>query len=190
MKKISLLLLTVFAFVAMAPLAQSASLKVAVVDMNRVLKEYYKTQEAEERLKEVASGYQKEFNDRRENYSKLVDQIRALQEESKDASLSKTKRTEKEGALKEKVKEAQIRERENVTFAQTASKLVQDQRSRATKGIMEDISKVIDRVSKRSGYNLVLVKGDFPSPVLYSDIADISSDIIRELNKTKPAKKK
>ncbi|MFZ5805839.1 MAG: OmpH family outer membrane protein [Verrucomicrobiota bacterium] len=189
MKKLSLLLLSAFCLTVTAAFAQT-SLKIAVIDMNRVLKEYYKTQEAEDRLKEVASGYQKEFNDRRESYSKLVDQIRALQEESKDASLSEAKRKEKENALKEKVKEAQIRDRENVTFAQTASNLVQEQRGRATKGIMEDIAKIVNTVSKSSGYNLVLVKGDFPSPVLYSDTADLSGDVIKELNKTQPPKKK
>ena len=187
MKKLSLLMASLLlGAVAVAP---AQNLKVAVVDMNRVLREYHKTQAAEERLKEVASGYQKELKDRREAYGKLVDQIRGLQEEARDTSLSEQKRKEKQDALQEKVKEAQIRERENITFTQTATSLVQEQRGRSTKNIMADIEKVVKEVSKKKGYNLVLVKGSFPSPVLYSDTADISDEIIKALNKNAPKKK-
>lgn len=181
--------ISVLSLALMATTSFAQNIKIAVVDMNRVLKEYYKTQEAEARLKEIASGYQKEFNDRREAYGKLIDQIRTLQDESKDATLSEAKRKEKENALKEKVKEAQIRERENINFAQTATKLVQDQRESSTKNIMDEIAKVVTSVSKSSGFNLVLVKGEFPSPVLYSDTADLSGDIVKELNKNQPKKK-
>lgn len=176
---------------AFLPLASAQTtakpLKVAVVDMNQVLKDYYKTQEVEARLKEVASGYEKELNDRRESYGKLVDQIRSLQDSVKDKSLSDEKRKEKEEALTEKIKEASVREQENKNFIQTATKLVRDQRQRAQENIMEEISKVVTSVSKAGSYNLVFVKAEFPSPVLYSDVADISADITKELNKSKPA---
>lgn len=179
-------------FVAVA--SAQVPLKVAVVDMTRVLKEYYKTQEAETRLKEVANGYQKDLKDRQEAYSKLVDQIRTLQEEAKDASLSEAKKKEKMDALQEKVKDAQIRERENMNFMQTASKLMQEQRNRSSQGILEEVEKVVTNISKAQNYDLVFVKGEFPSPVLYSRVTDLSQEIITELNKGQgkgaaPAKK-
>ena len=164
-----------------------AQLKVAVVDAAKVMKDYYKTQEAETRIKGEMTKYQNDLNARRDAYVKLVDQIRTLQESVKDATLSQEKRKEKEDALKEKVKEAGMREQENKNFIQTASRLVQDQRRRANEDIMGDMSKAITAISKAGGYNLVLVKADFPSPVLYSDVPDISADVSRELNKNKPA---
>jgi Skp family chaperone for outer membrane proteins len=163
--------------------------KIAIVDMNDVLKNYYKTQDVETRLKDVASGYQKDLNDRREAYSKLLDQIHSLQDEAKDPSLSDAKKKEKEAALEDKVKDARVREQENANFIRTASGLLAEQRSRDTQNIMDDISKAIQAVSKAKGYNLVLAKTDMPSAVLYSDISDISADVVKELNKDKPAGK-
>lgn len=186
--KQSLRILIAFTLLSFAfLLSAQAQLKVAVVDAAKVMKEYYKTQEAETRIKEEMTKYQNELNTRRDNYVKLVDQIRTLQESVKDTTLSQEKRAEKEAALREKVKEAGMREQENKTFIQTASRLVQDQRRRANEAIMDDMSKAINAVSKASGYNLVLVKAEFPSPVLYSDVPDISPDVSRELNKNRPS---
>lgn len=186
--KTVLLSVLALAFALVAP-ASAQNLKIAVVDMPRVLKEYYKTQEAEARLNEAASGYQKDLNERRESYSKLIDQIRTLQEEARDPSLSEAKKKEKMSALEEKVKDAQVKERENMNHANTVSKLVQDQRRRANENIMEDINKTVAKVAKEQKYTLVLVKADFPSPVLYSEVDDLSTSVIKELNKDKPAAK-
>jgi Skp family chaperone for outer membrane proteins len=183
----SLQVLVTLLFVSTSMLMAQVAPKIAIVDMNLVLKDYYKTQEVEDRLKSVAEGYQKDLNDRRESYSKLMDQIRTLQEEARDTSLSDAKRKEKQDALQDKVKEARVREQENSNFVRTASGLMQDQRRNATEGIMGEIEKVVTSVAKSKGMNLVFAKAEFPSAVLYSDVTDLSADILRELNKNRPA---
>jgi len=167
--------------------AQDKSLKVAIVDMPRVLKEYYKTQDAQKRIADMADNYQKEFDDRKENYGKIVEQIRALQDQINDKTLSETLKKEKTDLITQKEQEAAQRELEMKNFLSQSTHLLEDQRRTANDGIMSEINKAVTKVSKLKGYNLVLVKAEFPSPVLYSDISDISTDVITELNKDKPA---
>lgn len=170
--------------------AQDKGLRIAVVDMTKVLKDYYKTIEAEKRINDMANGYQKDLGDRREAYGQLVEQIQQLREQIQDKTLNEEKKKERQEALEQKMKDAATREVEIRNFLSSSSRLLQDQRREANDRIMGEVSKAVTKVSKDKNLNLVLIKAEFPSPVLYSDITDISAEVITELNKDKPVEKK
>lgn len=167
--------------------AQDKALKVAIVDMPKVFAQYYKTQEAEKRIQDQQNIDRKEMEDRSENYQKLVEQVKQLQDQINDKSISDAQKKEKTDLFTQKIQDIKQRELENNNFVRDATRRLQEQHRAALEGIMTEISKVVTKVSKDKNYNLVLAKTEFPSAVLYSDIADLSNDIITELNKDKPA---
>lgn len=172
--------------------AEAAELKIAVIDLSKVFKEYYKTEEAETRLKEQMTNFQKDRDERMEDYKKLVDQLKSLQQGIQDPAIGEQARKEKENTLKGKKDEARTRERELREFELTTQKLYRDQSLRMRSTIVEEIQKVITSVSKGK-FNLVLDKsGSSTNGValcIYAEgVNEITGQVIKELNKTKPAK--
>mgnify|MGYP000644211845 CR=1 FL=1 len=171
--------------------AQSTGLKIALIDMQESFKQYYKTDEAQERLKQDMAGYQRQMEDKREDYRKIIDQIKALQDGAKDPSASDASKKEKEQKLKEKIQEAQTRENEMNQFAQTTSKVFQDSQQRMRKTIVDEINEKVNIFAKGK-YNLILDKSGMTlngtAALVYSEgVADVTAEIIKTLNASKPA---
>jgi len=159
--------------------------------MQESFKQYYKTDEAQERLKQDMAGYQRQMEDKREDYRKIIDQIKALQDGAKDPSASDASKKEKEQKLKEKIQEAQTRENEMNQFAQTTSKVFQDSQQRMRKTIVDEINEKVNTFAKGK-YNLILDKSGMTlngtAALVYSEgVADVTAEIIKTLNASKPA---
>ena len=58
-----------------------AEMKVGTVDLERVLKEYSKTKEAEAKLNEAKNAAKKEYDERAESYKKALDEINKLNQQ-------------------------------------------------------------------------------------------------------------
>jgi Skp family chaperone for outer membrane proteins len=184
--------LLIISFVAIAvtslfnPTQARAELKVAVVEMQKIFKEYKKTQEADTNLKEQMNGYKKERDERMDDYRKLVEQIKGLQETAQDPSLSEDARKEKGSALEEKVNEARQREREIKEFDQTTQRLFQDQSKRMRDKILAEIQTEIDKFAKGK-YQIVLDKSGMTlngtATLIYSEgLTDLTDEIVKALN--------
>jgi len=171
---------------ASGALAQDFS-KIAVIDYNTILKEYYKAKDSQKQMEDLAANYQKERNERDAGLKTLVDAITALQKEIAEEK-SETKRKEKENQLKAKGEEGQVKQREMMAFAQTASKILEDKRQRLTQELTEDINKALAQIAKNK-YNMVFVKPQVPSPgaLIFSEgPEDLTSQVLVVLNKEAP----
>jgi len=165
--------------------------KIAVIDYNTILKDYYKAKDSQKQMEDLAANYQKERNERDAGLKTLVDSINALQKEIQDEK-SEAKRKEKENQLKSKGEEGQVKQREMMAFAQTASKILEDKRQRLTQELTEDINKALGQVAKNK-YSMVFVKPQVPSPgaLIYSEgMEDLTPQVLAILNKDAPAGKK
>ena len=166
--------------------------KVAVVDYNAILKEYYKAKDSQKQMEELAGGYQKERNDREAALKTLVEGINALQKDMQDPAISDAKKKEKENQLKAKGEEGQVKQREMMAFGQTASKILEDKRQRLTPELTEEVNKALATVAKNK-YNMVFVKPQVPSPgaLIFSEgMDDVTQQILGILNKDAPAASK
>jgi outer membrane protein len=166
--------------------------KVAVVDYNSILKEYYKAKDSQKQMEDLAANYQKERNERDAALKTIVDAINGLQKDMQDPAISDAKKKEKENQLKAKGEEGQVKQREMMAFAQTASKILEDKRQRLTAELTEDVNKALSQVAKNK-YNMVIVKPQIPSPgaVIYADgMDDVTAQVLGILNKDAPAAKK
>jgi len=171
-----------------AATAQDAA-KVAVVDYNAILKEYYKAKDSQKQMEDLAAGYQKE---RKAGLKTLVDAINGLQKEMQDPAISDAKKKEKENQLKAKGEEGQVKQREMMAFGQTASKILEDKRQRLTTELTEDVNKALTQVAKNK-YTMVFVKPQVPSPgaLIFSEgLDDVTPQVLGILNKDAPAAKK
>ena len=175
-----------FLIPATGALAQDFS-KIAVIDYNTILKDYYKAKDSQKQMEDLAANYQKERNERDAGLKTLVDAITALQKEIAEEK-SETKRKEKENQLKAKGEEGQVKQREMMAFAQTASKILEDKRQRLTQELTEDINKALAQIAKNK-YNMVFVKPQVPSPgaLIFSEgPEDLTSQVLVVLNKEAP----
>ncbi|MCX6935082.1 MAG: OmpH family outer membrane protein [Verrucomicrobia bacterium] len=166
--------------------------KIAVVDYNAILKDYYKAKDSQKQMEDLAGGYQKERNDREAGLKTLVEGINALQKEMQDPAISDAKKKEKENQLKAKGEEGQVKQREMMAFGQTASKILEDKRQRLTTELTEEVNKALSQVAKNK-YNMVFVKPQVPSPgaLIFSEgMDDVTQQILSILNKDAPAAKK
>jgi Skp family chaperone for outer membrane proteins len=163
--------------------------KVAVVDYNTILKDYYKAKDSQKQMEELAGGYQKERNDREAALKTLVEGINALQKDMQDPAISDAKKKEKENQLKAKGEEGQVKQREMMAFGQTASKILEDKRQRLTTELTEEVNKALATVAKNK-YNMVFVKPQVPSPgaLIFSEgMDDVTQQILGILNKDAPS---
>ena len=166
--------------------------KIAVIDYNAILKDYFKAKDSQKQMEDLAANYQKERNERDAGLKTLVDSINGLQKDLQDPALSDAKKKEKENQLKAKGEEGQVKQREMMAFAQTASKILEDKRQRLTQELSEDINKALGVVAKNK-YNMVFVKPQVPSPgaLIFSDgMDDVTAQVLGILNKDAPASAK
>lgn len=163
--------------------------KIAVIDYNTILKDYYKAKDSQKQMEDLAANYQKERNERDAGLKTLVDSINALQKDLQDPALSDAKKKEKENQLKARGEEGQVKQREMMAFAQTASKILEDKRQRLTQELTEDINKALAQIAKNK-YNMVFVKPQVPAPgsLIFSEgMDDVTQQVLAILNKDAPA---
>lgn len=190
MKKIATFVLAA-ALVAL-PSGAFAQLKVAVIDLQTVFKEYYKTKEADDELKSSFSDYQKTYKDMLEDYQKMVEEAGKIREDANNDVLAEKVRNEKRKILQAKVQEIRAYERKLKEFEITRRRQIEEQGARMRKKIVEDITAAVQNVSKSKAYNLVMDTSGSSitgTPVvMYSQgLDDLTQDVISSVNAKKAA---
>jgi outer membrane protein len=165
-----------------------AQAKIGTVDMDRVLKEYHKSKEAEAKLNEATKAAKKEFDDRVEAYKKALDDINKFNAQVDAPALSADAKAVKAKERDEKIAGIKNMEREISDFRQTREQQLQQQMLRFREGIVKEITDVVMERGKSKNLDLVFDKSGASlnrfSPILFSpDGMDFTSEVIAELNK-------
>jgi outer membrane protein len=188
----SIITLTAAAVLASGLPAAAQGIKIGTVDMNKIFSSYYKTKDAESRINEARAAAKKELDDRMDTHKKTIDEIKKIEDDMNNPALSKTAKDEKAKSHDEKVVEFRNLERDINEFRTTREKQLQEQAVRMRNGIVEEISKLVKDKVNTEGYNIVLDRSGnslngVPIVVFANDNLDFSDDIIKALNKSKPA---
>ncbi len=153
----------------------AAEIKVAVIDVNKVLNE-----------SEAGKAAKKKMEDRYEELKKQIDQksdeARKMKEdiEKQKILLGKEKLKEKEDALNAKV--AELRQ-----LTQEAEKEMQNRQNELTRDILKIIEGQVDKIVKDEKIDLVLER---TSGVIHFDPSmDITDKVLGLVNKEKPGGK-
>jgi outer membrane protein len=172
-----------------------AQAKIGTVDMDRILKDYHKSKEAEAKLNEATKAAKKEFDDRVEAYKKALDEINKLNTQLDTPALSADAKAAKAKERDEKIASIKNMEREINDFRQTREQQLQQQMLRLREGIVKEITDVVMERGKSKNLDLIFDKSGASlnrfSPILFSpDSMDFTAEVIAELNKrergTKP----
>jgi outer membrane protein len=157
--------------------AQGAAVRVGFVDIQRVLARSAAGVAAREQLEKEKASMQKQVDAQRGELEKLRDEL-----EKKGQLLSVDARREKQEQLERKVRDA----RRLVDDLQAS---LQRKEEQLLAKVLQDVSGLIQKVSKDKGYGMVLERQR--SSVLYaSPEADLTDDIIRAYDdETRKAKR-
>jgi Skp family chaperone for outer membrane proteins len=128
--------------------------RIAVVDYNKVLKNYSKAFKSQRQMEELASNYQKEKNEREAD----------LRRSSGEA--------------------LQLKQREMAAFGQTASKILEDKRQRLTQELTADINQALASLTKNScDLVFVKPEIPSPGALIFAaDFPDITDRVLEELD--------
>src|SRR5271157_2511189 len=194
MKKSSLLtMICVFAMTGGLASQARAEMKVGTIDMQKVFTAYYKTHDAEDKLKEAQKAYKDELDQRMDEYKKNLDVINKLNEEMNKPELSGAAKDQKAQERDAKISDYKGLEKEISDFRQQREKQIQDQFIRMRNGILDEIMKVVNDQVKAQNYDIVFDKSGVGAndgvPILiYSrDNYDFSDSVITKLNANRPA---
>ena len=165
-----------------------ADLNIGTVDMNRVLKEYRKTKEAEAKLNQAKDAAKKEFDERIDGYKKLLEEINALNGLMDAPALATEAKAQKAKQRDEKMAKLKNMEREISEFRQTREQQLEQQMHNLHETLIKEITAVVLEQAKTKNFDLVFDTSGASlsrfSPVLFSrERADFSGDVIAALNK-------
>ena len=184
MKKFFFALLAVVALTAGTVRAAGG---VVFIDVEEVFKRFYKTQLAQDQLRQQSSEIKVEREAMEEEIKDIKDEIEVLRTDSRDETLSEEVREGKRNQLEEKLVELQKKEREIDSFEKLRMQQLDQQNKRMTRKIFDEINDVIVRYSREKSFDAVIDRsakgrnGIFV--VLYAGTAkDITADVIAVLN--------
>lgn len=169
-----------------------AQVKIGTVDVERVMKEYHKTKEAEAKLNEATNAAKKEYDERAETYKKVLEEINKLSAQLDTPALSADAKASKARERDEKIASLKNMEREINDFRQTREQQLQQQMLRLREGIVKEMTDVVIAQGKSRNLDLVFDKSgpslSHFSPILFSpDSMDFTAEVIAELNKKESA---
>lgn len=188
----SLLRLAALTLGVLASVEAKAQTKIGFVDMDRVMKEYRKTKEAEAKLNDATNAAKKEYDERADAYKKALDEINKLNGQLDAPALSADAKAAKAKQRDEKIANIKSMEREINEFRQTREQQLQQQMLRLRETIVNEITEVVIEHGKARNLDLVFDKSGQSlnrfSPILFSpDSMDFSAEVIAALNRPNPA---
>ena len=183
--------LTLIGVLGIAFFSVAADLKMAVVDLQQVVADYYKAQEMAKELKAKEVSFVREIEGLRLEGRKRLTEVEDLRRLSLDNALSASNRDEKKRNLETKLSDLngfQIRYDE--IKGQRESEF-QMNAARVNRSIVEEVLSATKRVGDEQGFNLVLNVNKLSptsSDVLFTkEVEDVTGKVLALLNRTRPA---
>ena len=172
-------------------MAQDTKLKIATVDMQQLFKAYYKTAEVQEQLSLQQEKIKKLNEEKSEPIRKMTVELEALKQQYEDSSLSEAKKQAAYQAHQMKFNQGVQMNREREEFLQRRIRALNEHSVKFMQDILGDLRDIVTEYSKAEGYDHVIDKTATSTSqinvLLYSkDASDITSSILKNLNKEQP----
>lgn len=166
-------------------------LKVATVDMQKLFKEYHRTNEEQQKFSEEFARIQKENNERLAAIRKLEEELQVLKKKIEDPTLGDNVKREKSKEFQLKLDEAKAMDRERREFLSRRTRALELKKQASMQGILEEIRKRIVDHSKKEDFDYVFDKSGLSANqvpfLLYTkDATDMTATLLTELNKDAP----
>lgn len=164
--------------------------RIATVDAAELFAKYYRTDTEKDKL---SKEHQKTVNDPRVAViTKTREELAKLNKQARSTSYSEDSRQEYFRQYQMKLHELRSLERDTIQYRQSRQKEINRQLVAISKILMSEVQSTVQRVAAAQHYDLVLdVSGDtssqVPTLIYIRDATDITSQVLKELNRHKPA---
>ena len=185
---VGLLLLAAFLCAGIA--AQAAEVqRFAVVNLEKVFREYRKSRIAEDAFKQQAEVYRNYFVKQQGLLVQLRKQAEQLQEEARNPALSEADRSKAGADAVVKAREVAAKEAELKLYAAERLRTMRDAEQKKREEVFADIYKEIDRRAAAEGFTFVLdssgkTMNEQPTVLRFPASCDLTEAVIRELTRT------
>ena len=187
----SLLTLTALGAMALGLSAQPA-LKVATVDMSKLLEGYYKTEDQMNKLKATQAKAEEQLEAMGKEINQMYEQYKDVVDQAKNTLLTADARAKAE-ADKGKLEEDITKKQQAAQgFRNQTVQTLQGQWNSVRAQLLDEIGRRVTDLAKSKGATFVVDRTGpsilgVPS-VIYSDTAyDLTDEVLTDLNKDKPA---
>jgi Skp family chaperone for outer membrane proteins len=160
---------------------------IVFVDLQEVFKRFYKTQLAQDQLRQQSADIKVELESMQEEVKSLKEEIDVLRADSRDETLSDEIRDGKLSQLEEKLVALRQKERDVADFEKLRMQQLEQQNKRMTRKIFDEIKGVINDFSREKGYNAVIdrsaqSRSGTPVVLFARSAEDITGDVLAVLN--------
>jgi Skp family chaperone for outer membrane proteins len=168
--------------------ADNTSQKIAIVNMENVFKNFYKTKINSAKFNKQAATYKEYADQLAASQIKFEEQFRALRDASQNIALPETERESKRLAARDKYRQLQAKQSELETYNQEKSAQLKEQYDKMRKEILTEIRKCVAKYASKNNLITVLdasgnTSNDIPMVLYYKPDMDISDEILQILNK-------
>jgi Skp family chaperone for outer membrane proteins len=184
MKKLFPALLIATCFFALG--AQAAN-EIVFVDLQEVFKRFYKTQLAQDQIRQQASDITMERDTMAAEIKNMKDEVELLRIDSRDKTLSEEVRDAKRSLLEEKLVKLQKRDQEMLDYEKLRNQQLEQQNTRMSRQLFDEIHAAVNKYAIQKGYAAVIDRSAQSRAgtqvILYtSGKNDITAEIILLLN--------
>lgn len=167
---------------------------IAFIDMAEVFKQFYKTQLAQDQIRQQADDIKMEREEIEDEVKVMKEEIEVLRTDSRDETLSEDVRDNKRDQLEEKLVELQKKEQDMIDFEKLRRQQMEQQNTRMTKKLFDEIHEVIVQYAKAQGFDAVIDRSAQSrigtDLVLYtSPKVDVTADVLAVLNEGRESTK-
>src|ERR1700733_8698622 len=155
MKNLRLILFTILLPMLLA-VSAAAQTKIATVDMEKILKNYWKTQQVSALIETNRLLLQKDDQSMRDDFKKDSDEYQKLLDSANDQALSADEREKNRLAADAKLKQLQDHENAINQYERQAQATLADKQQQAEQNLFKDIQKQVADRAKAGGYTLVV----------------------------------
>jgi Skp family chaperone for outer membrane proteins len=172
----------------LAAFAAQGAGDIVFIDAQEVFKRFYKTQLAQDQIRQQADDIKLEREAMEADLNVLKEEVEQLRADSRDETLSEDIRQNKRDLLEEKLVELQKNEQEMIDYEKLRIQQLEQQNARMTKKLFDEIHEAVILYSKEMGYAGVIdrsaqARSGLLPVVLYADSKeDITVDVITILN--------
>ena len=189
MKRIFGKLLVLFALVSVVS-AGAETQRFAVVNLEKVFREYYKSRIAEDAIKQQAEVYRNYLVKQNSQLIQLKRESEQLQKDAQNPALAEAERTKLGAEAVVKAREVAAREAELQLYAAERTRIMREMDFFFRDTATTDIYKEIDRRAAAEGFNFIFdssgkTLNEQPMVLRFPASCDLTEVVIRELNRSK-----
>ena len=171
----------------MMPGAVQAEDRIAFVDVQEVFKGFYKTQLAQDQIRQQADDIKMEREKMEEEILAFKEEVEVLRVDARDETLSAEVRASKRDLLEEKLVNLQAKEREMIEFDKLRREQLEKQNTRMTRTLFDEIHEAVILYAKAQGYTSVIDRSAQSrmgtQVVLFTKVeVDITADMLAVIN--------